>query len=475
MWTQNNTDHRNRSPIRNVSPNAQSCVCKGSNRSDPPSKSSVLVRRGVTILLFAQQSALFSFCPIITKNHNHASYVLSPIAKGCLSVDNARRRVLFLTTSYPLTPDAVSGVFVKRLVGSLQKLADIQVITPDDNKTISPPDGVYSFRYAPKKKQLMAHGFGGIPAALGQSRFNYVYAFSLVVCFFLVTLRKCTSYHILHANWSIPGVIAGVAGKITGKPVLTTLRGEDITRAKTSYLFKAMLHSCLALNRFVVCVSSDMQADLQAMFPRFRSKIMHIPNGVDPTFAASKDKKKNHSTIQLLCIGSLIPRKNFACVLQAISQSRHLKIINLTIAGDGPERLQLEALATKLGIHENVRFLGSIPPEKVANLYQNVDIFIIPSHSEGRPNVLLEAMAAGLPILASNISGITELVEEDFSGYLFYPHESDTLCILIDRLISNPANRTRLGNNARLRIQQENTCWKTTADRYHQLYQLMTE
>lgn len=389
-------------------------------------------------------------------------------------MDSARRKVLFLTTSYPLKPEAVSGVFVKRLVESLKTLADIEVVTPDDNETISPPDGVYTFRYAPKKKQLMAHGFGGIPAALGRSRVNYVYAFSLVACFFLATLRKGTSYHILHANWSIPGAIAGIVGKIQGKPVLTTLRGEDITRAKTSYLFKIMLRSCLALNRFVVCVSSDMQSDLQAMFPKFRSKIMHIPNGVDLAFEKTRTKSSSSPFVHLLCVGSLIHRKNFSSVIKAMGQSKNRAHLYLTIVGEGPEREKLIALTHELGINQNVNFTGSIPPEKIADTYHDAQIFIISSLSEGRPNVLVEAMASGLAILAADIPGIRELIDEGTSGHLFFPDDTDRLTRLIDKLVDEPASRELLANNARLRIQQENITWARTAELYCHLYRSLT-
>ena len=390
-------------------------------------------------------------------------------------MEKDRKRVLFLTTSYPLRPGAVSGIFIKRLVESLQRLADIHVVTPDDNETTTPPKTVHTFQYAPKQKQLLAHGHGGIPTALGKSRINYLYAASLVTCFFVVTLRRSTSTHLLHANWSVAGVIAGIVGRTMGKPVLTTLRGEDITRAKTSYLFRLLLFCCLALSRLVVCVSSDMQAELQALFPRYKNKIRHIANGVDTIFEKTQAASPETPVLQLLCIGSLIPRKNFSCVLKALGQSRNREHICLTIVGEGPEREGLEVLANELGIHQKVKFLGSVPPEQIADFYHHAHIFIIPSLSEGRPNVLLEAMAASLAILAADIVGIRELIEDGSSGHLFAPNDTARLTQLIDSLIEQPECRHRLGNNARLRIQQENFTWERTAELYYQLYRSLTE
>lgn len=392
-----------------------------------------------------------------------------------MSVGNGHKRVLFLTTSYPLRPGAVSGIFIKRLVESLRKLADIYVVTPDDSETTNFPDAVHTFRYAPKSKQLLAHSYGGIPAALGKSRFNYVYAASLVTCFLVATFRLSRSAHLLHANWSIPGVIAGIVGRILGKPVLTTLRGEDITRAKTSHLFKLLLSCCLALNRIVVCVSSDMQAELQTLFPRYKNKILHIANGVDPAFEKTQTALSDLPSTQLLCVGSLIPRKNFPIVLKAIWQSKNRDHICLTIAGEGPERTKLEALANELGIRQNVTILGNVPPEEIADLYHRAHIFIIPSLSEGRPNVLVEAMVSRLAILAADIAGIRELIEEGSSGHLFAPSDTARLTKLIDKLVEQPESRQWLGNNAHLRIQQEGITWERTAESYYQLYRSLTE
>jgi glycosyltransferase involved in cell wall biosynthesis len=386
-----------------------------------------------------------------------------------------RKQVLFLTTSYPLRPDAVSGIFIKRLVDALREQVDILVVTPDDNITTTYPAAVKAFRYAPKRKQLLAHVHGGIPNALGKNRMNYVYALALATSFCLTTAKLAINAHLLHANWSVPGVIAGIIGRILSKPTLTTLRGEDVTRAKTSRLFKLLLSSCLTLNRSVVCVSSDMQLELQTLFPRHKDKIRHIANGVGAAFVEQRTISLEGDTLQLLCVGSLIPRKNFSSVISAINQCGARERIQLTIAGDGPEQKALEVQATTLGLGPQVRFLGSVPPEQVAGLYHNAHLFIIPSLSEGRPNVLLEAMAAGLPILAADIAGIVELISDGISGHLFKPNDTSRLAQLIDTLIDNAEGRHRLGSNAQMRIQQENVTWQRTAEQYHQLYQSLTE
>lgn len=380
--------------------------------------------------------------------------------------------VSFLTTSYPLHPDASSGIFVKRLVDALRRSSNVTVITPDDSATYSYPKEVKAFHYAPKEKQLLAHSNGGIPIALKKKKINYFYAVLLVGNFLLTTIKSARHADIIHANWSVPGIIAGLVGGILNKPAITTLRGEDVTRAKSSMLFKIFLYCCIASNNSVICVSTEMQEELRILFPRHKGKILHIPNGIDTAFFVDRRTKSTRSDKKtcILCVGSLIPRKNFSSVVQAISQSIHRDTIQLNIVGEGPDRPSLEHQVEMQKLSKSVTFLGNVSPAKIHYLYELADIFIIPSLSEGRPNVLLEAMASGLAIIASKIAGITEIIEDGTSGLLFCPLDHKNLTRLIDELISSVDARNKLANNAQRYIQENCNSWEDTAEEYLQVY-----
>jgi len=387
-------------------------------------------------------------------------------------------RILVLTTSYPLFPASVSGIFVKRLLLGFPDDVECQVLTPydpcastifSDRKNIR----IKTFRYAPGFLSNLAHRPGGIPVALKQNRFFY-----LVVPFFLLTMLVATLRHarkvdVIHANWAISGAIAGFAGWITGTPVVTTLRGSDIPQGRAKFFSGWLLLKTLALSARVVTVSEAFAKKMKQEFPRFADKIMVIENGVGDEFlsiAAMREVPKK--VINLLAIGSLIPRKGMLYILEALAKLSEKYAFILRLAGDGPLREQLENKARELGIDKQVEFLGSVDAEKIPLLLKQADLFVLASHWEGRPNAVLEAMATGLPVVASDIDGVNELVVDGQTGLLFRDGDSEALRGCIERIMGDPAQAAAYGQAGSLRIVEKGLQWRNTAQRYMQLYRI---
>ncbi|VAX12936.1 hypothetical protein MNBD_GAMMA24-1052 [hydrothermal vent metagenome] len=385
-------------------------------------------------------------------------------------------RLLVLTTSYPLTPESVSGIFVKRLLLGFPDDVECQVLTPydpcasviySDKKNIR----INTFRYAPGFLSNLAHRPGGIPVALKQNRFFY-----LVVPFFLLTMLVATFRHarkvdVIHANWAISGAIAGFAGWITGTPVVTTLRGSDIPQGKARFFSGWLLLKTLSLSTRVVTVSEAFAQKMKQEFPCFADKIMMIENGVGDEFLSiAATRITPGKVINLLSIGSLIPRKGMLHILEALAGLAKEHPFILRLAGDGPLREQLEKKARELGIEKQVEFLGSVDAEKIPALLKQAHVFVLASHWEGRPNAVLEAMAAGLPVIASDIDGVNELVVEGQTGLLFRDGDSDALRECIERIMADPAQAAVYGQAGSLRIAEKGLQWRNTAQRYMQLY-----
>ncbi len=162
---------------------------------------------------------------------------------------NQTVRVALLTTSFPLNRDSVSGVFVWRLARSFPSTVLATVVTPCDTSGTPPvtiPDSynVHCFRYAPWRWQLLAHQPGGIPVALQRSIAMRCLLPIFLVAMLIACFRVSRKADIIHANWSVNGAIAGLVGFFLKKPVVTTLRGEDVTRAKNSKLYYYLLWFC---------------------------------------------------------------------------------------------------------------------------------------------------------------------------------------------------------------------------------------
>lgn len=390
-------------------------------------------------------------------------------------------KVAVLTTSYPLFFGSSSGIFVARLLEAMPENVAISVITPDSRarKTSVQCGSVHVFpvRYAPKSWQRLAHEPGGLPVALHGACWLRLLLPFLILTLALRTFWLARIHHLIHANWAFNGCLAGVAGLLTGCPVLTSLRGVDVTRAQKSCFARVVLRLAVGLSRIVVAVSSDMAVWLREAFPDAAEKIVVVENGVDMSFLAvsgERNTKQRAGAPVVACAGSLIPRKGHALLIRALALCTDAAW-SLRLAGDGPERPALQRLATELGVAERIEFLGELPPEAMPDFLANADLFVLPSFSEGRPNALLEAMAAGLPVVASAIDGVRELVDDGRTGRTFPAGNEQVLAAVLLPLLQDATTRFRLGAAAHAEILRRQLTWVGAAEKYAGLYRQLQQ
>lgn len=381
-------------------------------------------------------------------------------------------RILIVTTSYPLKHDSVSGIFLARLVKQLGSEHRITVITPADDKVqpipVSKNIQVVPFRYAPSKIQKLAHAPGGIPVALKRNPFYYLLLPLLLFGMMLACLKHGRNAHVIHANWAICGLVAGITGRILNVPVITTLRGEDVTRATQNWLDARILQLCVRTNKNIVGVSVAITDWLEQHHGEARHKFKLVENGVDDSFLSISNKRSLSSAVRLIVIGSLIPRKGVDTVINALSLTTN---IELSIVGEGQELMTLRKLIEEKGVTNRVSFMGSVVPDSIPALLFEHDILVLASYSEGRPNVILEAMAASIPVVASNIDGVNELVEDDVTGLLFEAGNSAELAICLKKLLKEPQLMKSMGVAGRNAILKRGLVWNKTASRYIDVYQ----
>lgn len=383
-------------------------------------------------------------------------------------------QVVLVTTSFPLRPGTTSAPFIQRLAEHLGDRIRLTVVTPADSNPAAVTSGaryrVRAFRYAPRRWQVLAQVPGGIPVALARRPLTRFLLPGMLASMFGTTLQMARHADLLHANWSAVGLIAGWAGRLTGTPVITTLRGSDLHRLDASGLSRLVLRLCLQLSDRVVCVSDHLAETVLRHYPWAKTRLCVIPNGVADGFLRVQPATNNpDGTLRLVCVGNLIPGKRVDTILRAVANTKDLAT-QLTIVGDGPERAGLQALAAELGIGDRVSFAGRQHPDAMAELLAGVDTFILASASEGRSNALLEAMAAGLPIIGSEIPGISELIRNGDNGLLFPTGDAAALAAAIRRLADDARLRAELGTRARSTILARELTWDRCADRYIELY-----
>ena len=224
----------------------------------------------------------------------------------------------------------------------------------------------------------------------------------------------------------------------------------------------------------VFSVSEQLKRDLVAHVGLTASQVEVLYNGVDPESFIGADRVSFHrklgvreNEIVIGSVGRLVPVKNYRLLLEALP--RLLASYNVTVmfVGDGPEHLALKAVAERLQVSKHVRFLGH--RDDVRDLLAVMDIFVLPSYSEGMSNTLLEAMAAGVPVVASNVGGNTEIVRNLRDGLIFPSGDVGQLHDCLSILCSDAARREQLGHAGRERVLQTFSIREMLA-RYEELY-----
>lgn len=223
---------------------------------------------------------------------------------------------------------------------------------------------------------------------------------------------------LIDAHYLYPDGVAAVAlGKAFGKKVVVTARGSDVTQYPDYVVPRRLIRWAIAESAALISVSEGLrQAMITLGAPP--DKVTTLRNGVDldrfrPVDASALRTSWRAAGPVALSVGHLIERKGHHLAIEALVA---LPDWTLVIVGEGPERGRLEALAERLGLAARVILAGTRPHGQLAEYYSAADVLVLASSREGWANVLLEAMACGTPVVASNIPGNPEVVQSPASG-----------------------------------------------------------
>jgi glycosyltransferase involved in cell wall biosynthesis len=284
---------------------------------------------------------------------------------------------------------------------------------------------------------------------------------SILPRLFAVLTRERSRYSIIHCpTFSHLSGLAVLAGRILRRPTLLRVATENDVREFAHgrhwkyRLFFRLLRSATG----VIAPSAAIRDELlRAGFSSDR--VICFANAVDvnrfrPATPEEKAQAKSalglpKETTVIGTVARLVQRKGIDVLLQAFGILRSSYRVHLVVVGDGPFGEELRALAHELGIEDSVSWLG-FQADPVKGL-QTMDVFAFPSRLEGVPNAVLEAMAMGLPVVATTIGGVVDLVEEGETGFLIKPEDPEALAGALDRLLTDASLRADLGCRARNR------------------------
>ena len=273
----------------------------------------------------------------------------------------------------------------------------------------------------------------------------------------LLNILQRHKVDLLHVQCvSINGYYAHLAHKALNLPLIVTAQGERTMDAGRIYekspFQNQILRTLLADAAHITACSSDTLTDIETFFGSpFGTRASVVYNGIRlADFDAPKPYP--HPKPYLLGIGRHVPQKGFDLLLRAFADAR-LPGHDLLLAGDGPERPALAALASELGLEGRVTFIGRADRPTAVSLFQGCDFFVLPSRMEPQGIVNLEAMAAGKAVIASRVGGVPEIVLDNETGLLVPSGDVPALAAALTRLAADPALRQRSGDAGHARAQ----------------------
>ncbi len=281
---------------------------------------------------------------------------------------------------------------------------------------------------------------------------------------------------VVHIFFGIPdGPIGWTLKRFYGLPYLISLRGADVPSDEVKRFAKQyrvlrpfirwLWHDADAL----VAVSNGLRE--YALETTSEAPITVIPNAIELSEFIPPRHRNHEGPVRLLFVGRFNAFKNVETLLEAAARLKNKGVDNfeLQLIGEGEQRANLERLTVENELTKHVRFLGWVARDSIVNYYRQADLFVTATTWEGMPNTVLEAMACGLPVVASRASGLEELVHEGINGYLVPINDPAALADRLADLVENPYERQRMGKESR-KVAEQEFAWEYISEQYIEIY-----
>lgn len=394
--------------------------------------------------------------------------------------------ILFLTQTWPRFEGDTSGPFIRDLARGLVRGGDRVIVLAPHAEGVPAgwDDGgveVVTFRYAPERGEVL--GYGRSLEADEKVKGGAALAAPLYALGALRAVRRQLRrrrFDLVHAHWIVPnGVVAAAARGKT--PLAIGLHGSDVFLAERPGV-RSLARWSLSRARLLTGCSPELVDRVRALgFPAERSRV--IPYGVDVTaFSPAPDRRRiwrerlgvPEGAPLLLGVGRMATKKGFQGLIEILPAllGDHPDL-HVVLAGGGDRLEEFKAAASAW--EGRVHFPGAVLRDTLPDLYRAADVFVLPAvhdsrgNVDGLPNVILEAMASGLPVVASGISGIPLAVGEGRTGLLVPEKDAGALLAALRRLLADPGAARSMGEGGRRRAEAELT-WDAVAARYREGY-----
>ena len=396
---------------------------------------------------------------------------------------NINKKIIYISTAFPRTRDDRINPWLFETVKRLSKKNyKIKVFTSSykgiKQKEINGIE-IYRFRYLPKNIEILTHDVS-VPErwkmGIKYRLMIIPYILSGAVNSLIFAIKE--NFDIIHVHWPFPHIIFGLIMKmIKQKPLICSFHGGEIIFLENMPLFLKIIFKFLFNFSCFYTVNSSFTRRKLLKFIGYRKKkrIRVIPFGITLR-EIKKERKIKRENIRILFAGRLIERKGVHILLESFAKvNKSFVNTELVIAGDGPLKEKLIEITKKLGIEDKVFFKGHLTSDELEKEYSEADIFVLPSIHDTRGDtetlgvVLIEAMEYGIPVIASDVGGIPDIVKDGYNGILVPEKDVDALANAIIRLIEDKELREKFIKNAKKYI-KEKFNWDKIIEKLEKIY-----
>lgn len=336
--------------------------------------------------------------------------------------------IIVMSSIFPNCLEVTKGIYIFHQAKALSQYCNVKVVAPVPYFPKWIKSDAYSlYSDIPRRETIQGldvlHPRVIVIPKVGRALYGFLYAFSLLKVF--RNLKERFSPDLLLCYWIYPdGFACVILSKLFGLPSILGGRGCDVNDAESSYAKLKMVTWALDKTDRIFSVSHAMKLKMVELGV-LKKKIQVIPNGLDDGFQSqlahfeTPRPGKDDTPRTILFLGRLSPEKGVEYLIRAADILNQKNIqFNIQVVGDGPDKPVTRQLVDELGLSRVVQFRDAIPHDKIPELLSKVDILCLPSIREGWPNVVMEALACGKPVVASDVGGIPEIVTGPEYGYL---------------------------------------------------------
>ena len=386
-------------------------------------------------------------------------------------MDGQKLKIYSLATTYPESITSVKPKFVHVLNKELAQLGvDVKVIVPHTKGSLITETMnsvmVRRFKYLPEKYELNERS---IPDEMKRSKFGRLKVIFMIGIFFIFTYFECVKEKpdIIHGHWAFPGgYIAYIVSKLVGAKCVISIHGAETPLLKKSKLILKKTISSLNKSQSVI-VNSDYTKNEYKKLGVKEDKMTTInppPNFVQHTqdkelLEKFRRKFTSDDSKIILFVGRLVERKGVEYLIKAVPKIKTSQV-HVIIAGGGWLMDDLKELVFSLELNNKVTFFGPPTNEQLGYLHDISDVFVVPSivdsmgETEGLGLVIPEAMESGLPVIATAVGGIIDVVKNDENGILIKQKDSNAIAEAVDKIFSNKEFADKLVSNSKKTVSE---------------------